>query len=118
MISFDEVPVYLACGATDLRKQINGLSVLVSSAFELDVFSPALFVFCNRAKNLIRILVFDTDGFILCTKRLERGHFKWPAKTDSEEVMELHSDEFSQLLSVTKLDRRLCRDEVSERTVC
>jgi transposase len=118
MISFDEVPVYLACGATDLRKQINGLSILVSSAFELDLFSPSLFVFCNRAKTLIRVLAFDTDGFILCTKRLERGHFRWPTKADNEDVMELGPEEFSQLLSSTKLERRIRRDEVSERTVC
>jgi transposase len=118
MISFDDVPVYLACGATDLRKQINGLSVLVTSSFELDVFSPALFVFCNRTKTLIRVLAFDTDGFILCTKRLERGHFKWPKKTSDEEVMELDPYEFSQFLSSTKLDRRIGRDEISERVVC
>ncbi|MDR1184136.1 MAG: IS66 family insertion sequence element accessory protein TnpB [Coriobacteriales bacterium] len=118
MISFDEVPVYLACGATDLRKQINGLSILVSSGFELDVFSPALFVFCNRARTLIRVLAFDTDGFILYTKRLERGRFKWPVKTDKEDVMELESCEFSQLLSSTKLDRRIRREEIVERSVC
>jgi transposase len=118
MISFDEVPVYLACGATDLRKQINGLSVLVSSGLELDVFSSALFVFCNRAKTLIRVLAFDTDGFVLYTKRLERGRFKWPTKTTEEDVMELEPYEFSQLLFSTKLDRRIRRDEVSERAVC
>ncbi len=40
--------VYLACGATDLRKSIDGLAVLVKEGFELDPFSSCLFVFCNR----------------------------------------------------------------------
>ncbi|GAB6172670.1 hypothetical protein JCM15765_21480 [Paradesulfitobacterium aromaticivorans] len=42
--------VYLACGATDLRKSIDGLAVLVKEAFDLDPFSPCLFVFCNRQR--------------------------------------------------------------------
>ncbi|WP_420916772.1 IS66 family insertion sequence element accessory protein TnpB [Paenibacillus thiaminolyticus] len=47
-------PVYLACGATDMRKSIDGLTAIVQEQFELNPFSSALFVFCNR----LRILVF------------------------------------------------------------
>ena len=117
MISFADVPVYLACGHTDLRKQINGLSALVSSAFDLDPFAPALFVFCNRHKNRLKILTFDTDGFVMYFKRMERGRFRWPSATDECECMELDPDELKSLISDTKLERKIARDEVSERTL-
>ncbi|GIM46502.1 hypothetical protein DNHGIG_20510 [Collibacillus ludicampi] len=48
--------VYLACGSTDLRKSIDGLAVLVKEEFELDPFSPCLFVFCNRKRDKLKIL--------------------------------------------------------------
>jgi len=48
--------VYLACGSTDLRKSIDGLAILVKEGFELDPFSPCLFVFCNRKRDKLKIL--------------------------------------------------------------
>ena len=71
--------VYLAPGATDLRKSINGLSVQAASELELDVLSGNLFVFCNRKRDLIKILYWDRNGFCLWMKRLERHKFQWPA---------------------------------------
>jgi len=70
--------VYLACGHTDMRKQINGLSAKVQADFAQDPFGGALFVFCNRQRNRIKVLEWDGDGFWLYLKRLERGHFRWP----------------------------------------
>ena len=51
--------VYLALGSTDMRKAINGLSVLVEQAMDLNPFSGDLFVFCNRRQNIIKILYWD-----------------------------------------------------------
>ena len=48
--------VYLATGATDLRKSIDGLAILVTESFNLDPFSRNLFVFCNRKRDKIKIL--------------------------------------------------------------
>jgi transposase len=70
--------VHLAPGATDLRKSIDGLSVLVSAVFQLDPFSDRWFVFCNRQKNKLKILRWDHNGFWLYYRRLERGRFRWP----------------------------------------
>jgi transposase len=117
VISFDHVPVYLACGATDLRKQINGLCTKVSAEFDMDPFSPALYVFCNRRKNRLKVLFFDSDGFMLLFKRLEKGSFRWPSKVTDEDTMSLDITEFYALLSSTRLDRKMARDEVSERGV-
>jgi transposase len=82
MLSFESVHhVYLAPGATDLRKSIDGLSALVAAVFELDPFSDRWFVFCNRQRDKLKILRWDTNGFWLHYRRLERGRFKWPAQT-------------------------------------
>jgi transposase len=116
MITFDRVPVYLAAGPTDLRKQINGLVMTVQAAFGADPFDYALYVFCNRAKNRLKILVFDGDGFILVFKRLEKGRFSWPSKLSDEDTMALDIDELYALLRSTRLERRFKRDELTERS--
>jgi transposase len=84
MLSIESVDqVYLAPGVTDLRKSIDGLSALVSAVFEMDPFSDRWFVFCNRQRDKLKILRWDTNGFWLYYRRLERGRFKWPAQTES-----------------------------------
>jgi transposase len=70
--------VHLAPGATDMRKSIDGLSALVSAVFELDPFSDRWFVFCNRRQDKLKILRWDTNGFWLYYRRLEKGRFRWP----------------------------------------
>jgi len=65
MLDIDKVStVYLACGVTDLRKSIEGLISEVETQLKLDPFEKALFVFCNRQMNRIKILHFD-EGFWL-----------------------------------------------------
>jgi len=69
--------VFLACEYTDMRKSIDGLAAIVQEEFKLDPFSSSLFVFCNKAKNKIKILHWNYNGFWLYYKRLEKGNFKW-----------------------------------------
>ena len=70
--------VYLAAGRTDMRKGMNGLSLLVQEVLDHDPFSGALFVFRGRRGDLIKVLHWDGQGFCLFAKRLERGRFVWP----------------------------------------
>ena len=89
--------VYIALGATDMRKSINGLSLMVVDQFDLDVFSGNLFAFCNRRRDLIKILYWDDNGFCIWMKRLEKDIFRWP---DSEQdVMEISRTALDWLLS-------------------
>jgi len=89
--------VYLASGATDMRKAIDGLMVVVQDVLEADPFSSHLFVFCNRRKNMIKILYWDKNGFALWHKRLEKHRFHWP--TSAEQVVSLGAEELEWLLA-------------------
>ena len=114
MMNFAGKKVYLACGRTDMRKSINGLAVIVEQSFDLDLFGEALFVFCNRNRDRIKILQWDGDGFWLHFKRLEKGHFRWPAEGE-EPTLTLTSEELAILLGGARIERKLRRDEVTER---
>jgi transposase len=114
MIRFADKAVYLACGKTDMRKSINGLAAVVECSFKLDPFDGALFVFCNRARDRIKILEWDTDGFWLYFKRLEKGHFRWP-NADDGATMDLSSEELEVLLGGAKIELKLRRNEVTQR---
>lgn len=79
-----------------MRKSIDGLSILVSEILELDPLSGHLFVFCNRKRNIVKILYWERNGFCLWHKRLEKDFFKWPKSTT--EVMDISGQELSWLL--------------------
>ncbi len=89
--------VYLAVGDTDMRKSINGLSVLAEQAMGHNPFTGDMFVFCNRRRNMIKILYWDQNGFALWHKRLEKQRFHWPTSTD--EVVSLETKELEWLLA-------------------
>ncbi len=69
-----------------MRKAINGLSMIVSDEMKLDPFSPALFIFCNKRRDIIKTLYWDRSGFALWQKRLEKEKFVWPYKADEDVV--------------------------------
>jgi transposase len=91
------VRIYLATGAVDLRRSIDGLGALVR-AHGYDLYSGHLFVFTGRRGDRIKILAWDRGGFVLYYKRLERGRFKVPTvATDAREV-ELDATQLAMLL--------------------
>lgn len=66
------VQVYLYAGTVDMRKSINGLSALVEQELELNPMIDALFAFCNRNRDKVKLLYWERNGFVLWYKRLEK----------------------------------------------
>ena len=97
MFRFDPaLKVYLHRDPVDGRKAINGLSLLVEQALGLNPFAPSLFVFSNRRRDRIKILLWERTGFWLMIKRLEADRFKWPKDA---EVAVLNVEQLHWLLA-------------------
>jgi transposase len=92
------VRVYVATGATDLRRSIDGLAALVRDPLALDPLSGHLFLFRNRRGDRVKILVWDRSGYWVLYKRLERGTFAWP-EADGPAPVELRSSDLLVLLA-------------------
>ena len=90
--------VFLYRDFVDFRKAINGLVGIVEDELNRDAYTGALFVFCNKAKNKLKILYWDKTGFALWQKRLEKHKFKWPSKVSDNEFT-LSPEQLSWLLS-------------------
>src|SRR3954471_19575341 len=76
--------IYLALGATDMRKGFDGLFSIVKQRLEIDPLSGHLFLFCNRSRTRLKALYWDGTGLWVCAKRLERGRFSWPGVEAAE----------------------------------
>lgn len=101
------VKVYIAVGNTDMRKSINGLSLIVQEQFELNLFTGSYFAFCNRRRDQIKILYWEENGFCLWLKRLEKDVFRWPeSKSD---VMEITRSALDWLLNGLDPSQAHCR---------
>ena len=101
----DGLTVHLACGATDMRKNIDGLAAMVQHSFQLDPFSSNLFVFCNKGHDKLKILRWDHNGFWLYYRRLERGRFKWPSSADNAAHRTISSRELQWILDGLSLEQ-------------
>lgn len=71
--------VWLACGATDMRKGLDGLAVLIQQVLREDPHSGAVFAFRGKRGDLVKLLWYDGQGLCLFSKRMDRGRFVWPA---------------------------------------
>ena len=92
--------VYLSLEPCDMRKSFNGLSALVSEHLGEDPLSGALFVFCNRSRNRLKILYWDSTGLWVWAKRLERGTFNWPKHSElTQNKLSLSPDALHLLIS-------------------
>ena len=107
--------VYLATGSTDMRKSINGLSILVADQLEHNPLSGAYFCFCNKARSIIKILYFERNGFCIWMKRLEKDRFRWPET--EEEVIGIEHHELFWLLDGLSLEQSEAHGHLSYETV-
>ena len=96
MLDINKAKIFIRPGNTDLRKAVNGLSVIIEQQMEGEPFSGNIYLFCNRERKLLKALWWDRNGFWLSQKRLEKDKYPWPLT--SEDVKELSGEELSMLL--------------------
>ncbi len=101
--------VFVAIAATDMRKSFDGLSALAHAIVGEDPLSGHLFVFANRARNRLKILVWDGSGLWVLAKRLEKGTFRWPTHDGDSGSGRHHAtirhDELAALLGGLDIER-------------
>lgn len=90
--------IYLAAGATDMRKGFEGLYGLVRDRLALEPLSGHVFLFSNAQRNRLKLLFWDGSGLWVCAKRLEKGRFRWPAAESGQSKVVLSHEELTLLL--------------------
>jgi transposase len=89
--------IFLATGITDLRRSFSGLYAIILSDLGQEPMSGAVFVFCNRRRDAIKLFYADAGGSWVCAKRLEQGTFRWP--TAGERTVQLTPTDLTLLLN-------------------
>jgi transposase len=93
-----QMRILVAVEPADFRKGIDGLARVCREALHCDPFSGCVFVFCNKSRKAVKILVYDGQGFWLCQKRLSKGRFPWwPQSSAASRAFQAH--ELTVLLS-------------------
>jgi transposase len=91
--------IYLSSAAVDMRKGFDGLYGLVRDQLGQDPLSGHLFLFSNRQRSRMKALVWDGSGLWVCTKRLEKGRFRWPHAADESHCVTMRAEELAMLLN-------------------
>lgn len=116
----DAEHIYISCGITDFRKQVDGLVAIVNMQFKLDPFSSTCaFIFCNKRKNSIKVLRYDRNGFILATKKLlDKMKFQWPK--NPSEAKEISLQQVKWLLQGLEIEQKKALYEVKmqQENIC
>ncbi len=90
--------IKVAVEPVDFRKGIDGLAAVCRQVLASDPFSGQVFVFRNKRKTAIKILLYDTQGFWIAQKRLSRGRFSWWPEREGSVVEKLAAHELQLLL--------------------
>lgn len=90
--------IYIICGYTDMRKAIDGLCAIIKDQMDMDPQSNAIYLFCGRRRDRIKVILKEPDGIVMIYKRLTaEGCYRWPR--DRSEVRNLTWREFDWLMS-------------------
>ncbi len=90
--------IYIAVEGVDMRKGFDGLFGLVRDRLGQDPLSGHLFLFSNRSRSRLKVLVWDGSGLWVCAKRLEKGRFRWPT-AQGEHSLVMRSGELTMLIN-------------------
>ena len=101
--------VFAYARAVDMRKSFNGLAGLVREQLQADPMSRHLFLFCNRDRNRLKVLVADESGMWLLSQRLDRGTVTWSAAAVHGREVEYRAEQLALLLSGFDAERLSAR---------
>ncbi len=96
---------YVACGYTDMRRQIDGLASIVETQFGMELAEDSLFLFCGKRADRLKALYWDGEGYILLYKRLSSSQkFQWPRK--QEDLLSITQQQFRWLLEGLSIEQK------------
>lgn len=113
--SLDMTDIYLYREPVDFRKQSNGLAALVEGELGHNPFSGRLYVFTNRQRNRIKMLMWENNGFVLYYKALAEEKFIWPQTDD--EIISLSGQQINFLLDGLDILRMKGHKKLQYRSV-
>ena len=117
MLDFSRVQNYfIACGYTDMRKQIDGLVAVVELQFGKKLDETSVFLFCGRRADRIKALYWDGTGYVLLYKRLAEKRFQWPR--NEQELKLLTRQEFRWLMEGLSIFQKKAFEPGKPGTVC
>jgi len=90
--------IYIAVEAVDMRKGFEGLYGLVRDGLGYDPLSGHLFLFTNKTRTRLKALAWDGSGLWVCSKRLEKGRFRWP-EAEGRHSVTMRSEELGMLVN-------------------
>jgi transposase len=101
MLNFNgTLPIHLCCQPVDMRKSFNGLSSIITGSFGKDPLRDGMFVFVNKDRDKMKLLLWDRHGYWLLYKRLEAGRFQMPPDDSSSVHPEALRITYEQLLLI------------------
>lgn len=100
------VKIYFATQLVDMRNGIDGLRAVVEQALKKDPYEGHLFVFVGKAKDKVKILYWNKNGFVLHMKRLERGRFQLPEIDERRTKVEMEATQLAMLLDGIDLNAK------------
>ncbi|MCC6768341.1 MAG: IS66 family insertion sequence element accessory protein TnpB [Bacteroidia bacterium] len=109
--------MFLYAGPADMRKGFDGLSGLVINKLKQNPLSGDIFIFINRQRTLIKLLVWDQTGFAIWHKRLEQGTFEMPSVDPSSSSVEINRQKLMLILEGISLKNIHVRKRFSSEKI-
>lgn len=105
---------YLYADHADMRKSFDGLCGIIKSQLSLNVLNGSVFIFMNRRRTQVKLLLWEGDGFSIYYKRLERGTYELPVINDSSATVVLDARQLQFILQGVSLKRIVYRPRLKK----
>jgi transposase len=105
---------YLYTGHADMRKSFDGLCGIIKSQLLLDALGGSIFIFMNRRRTQVKLLLWEGDGFSIYYKRLEKGTYELPAISSSSSTLQLDARQLQFILQGVSLKKVVYRPRLKK----